>query len=147
MTRRTWVLVTIAVVLGAIYTYNFTDLINTPRIQISKADRPIQYRRVTRDMYPVTFTLEGRYALTSVRVVPVAALATNKHPKPLWHLISKSNSIPIKGFIYGQTIRGLQPFSDDTRAHMLEPGITYRLYVEAGRAKGEIDFQARLPRE
>jgi len=147
MTRRTWFLVTLAVLLGSVYAYYLTDWINTPRIQIIKSERPVQYRRSSQRILPVTFTFDGRYALTAVRVVPVAALATNKHPVPLWHLTTKSNSPPLKGFIYGQPIRGLKPVSDQTRAQPLEPGVTYRLYVEAGRARGETDFQAHAASE
>ncbi|MGC8991490.1 MAG: hypothetical protein ACP5MD_15350 [Verrucomicrobiia bacterium] len=29
------------------------------------------------------------------------------------------------------------------RQQTLRPGVTYRLYVKAGRARGEIDFQAK----
>jgi hypothetical protein len=38
--------------------------------------------------------------LTNVKVVVVTELATNQYAHPLWHLISDSNSIPVKGFNY-----------------------------------------------
>lgn len=143
MTRKAWILVLFAAVLGSIYIYYFTDLLNAPTIQILKLDRPAPYGRSTASALPVTFTLEDRYRLTEIKVVPVDALATNRNPTPLWHLISKSNSWPTKGFAYGQPIRGMQPASDIARPQPLRPGVTYRLYVKAGRAHGEIDFQAK----
>lgn len=147
MTRKAWVLAVLAAVLGGIYAYYFTDWINVPRIQILKSDRPVRYGRSARGVLPVAFTLDGRYALTEVKVVPAAALATNKHPNPLWHLVTTSNSPPIKGFIYGQQIRGMQPLPKNARPQPLQPGVSYRLYVAAGRARGEIDFQAQAAPE
>ncbi len=142
MTRKSWFLVGLAVLLGAVYAYYFTDWINVPRIQILKSDRPVRYGRSASGVLPVTFTLEDRYKLTEVKVIAVGALATNKNPAPLWHLVTKSNSIPLKGFVYGQQIRGMRPANERDRPRRLEPGIKYRLYVSAGRAKGEIDFEA-----
>lgn len=143
MTRKAWILVLSAAVLGSIYIYYFSDWLNAPTIQILKLDRPVPYGRSTPAVLPVTFTLEDRYRLTEIKVVSVDALATNKNPTPLWHLISKSSSVPIKGFAYGQQIRGMQPASDKTRPQPLRPGVTYRLYVKAGRAHGQINFQPK----
>jgi hypothetical protein len=143
MTRKAWLLVLLAALLGSIYIYYFTDWLSAPTIQILKLDRPVPYGRTTPASLPVTFTLEDRYRLTEIKVVSVDALATNKDPAPLWHLISKSNSPPIKGFAYGQPIRGMQPPSDKARPQPLKPGVTYRLYVKAGRAHGELDFQTK----
>ncbi|MDH7504126.1 MAG: hypothetical protein QHJ82_15620 [Verrucomicrobiota bacterium] len=143
MTRKAQILVLFTAVLGSFYIYYFTDWLNAPTIQILKLDRPVPYGRSTQAALPVTFTLEDRYRLTEIKVVPVDALATNRNPTPLWHLISKSNSLPTKGFAYGQPIRGMQPASDKARPQPLRPGVTYRLYVKAGRARGEIDFQGK----
>lgn len=142
MTKKTWTLLLLAALLGSVYAYYFTDWINTPRIQIIKSDRPVRSQRFRMNVYPITFTLDGRYELTSVRVFAANELATNKHAKPLWHLVAKDHSEPVKGFLYGQPIRGMQPAVTNARPQQLEPNVPYRLRLEAGRAKGEIDFQA-----
>ena len=74
-------------------------------------------------------------------MVAVAELATNKHAPPLWHLISDSNSIPVKGFNYGEHIRGMRREAKQTRPNKLEPNVTYRLLVEAKECKGQYDFK------
>src|SRR4051812_43154909 len=52
---------------------------------------------------PVLFLLDRTLRLTSVSVV---APASNGAPRPIWHLISTSNSVPTKEFIYGGGIQG-----------------------------------------
>src|SRR5262245_18251568 len=69
------------------------DRISTGR-PIRKAARTNETATAT----SVVFGFDRYYALTDVKVVAVAELATNKHARPLWHLVSDSNSIPIKGF-------------------------------------------------
>ncbi len=143
MTTKTYVLLILAALLGGIYAYYFTDLINTPRIQIIKSNRMVRSPRQGDVVYPVAFTMDGKYELTAVKVVSANALVTNKHPVPLWHLVTKSNTPPLHGFYYGQRIPGLTPATTNARPQRLNPGVPYRLYIEAGRAKGEIEFTAQ----
>jgi hypothetical protein len=90
---------------------------------------------------PVTFTLNGFYRLTSVKVVLAAEIATNKYAHPVWSLISESNSPPTSGFTYGSFIRGLHPAVKGARPDPLEPGVTYRLLVTTDKSKdGQHDF-------
>ena len=89
---------------------------------------------------PISFILNHHYRLTSLRVVPVSALATNKHPHALWDLVSESNSIPVNTFTYGQGIRGLHPVYKGSAPEPLEPDVAYRIIVEAGKEKSEHDF-------
>lgn len=142
MTKKAWVLIVFAVVLGGVYAYNFTDWINTPRIQIIKSDRPIRSARFKSDVLPMTFTLDGRYDVTSVKVLSVDALATNKNARPLWHVVARPKPVPMKGFFYGQPIRGMQPAQTNSRPQALQAGPAYRLIVAAGRARGILDFKA-----
>ena len=92
---------------------------------------------------PVSFTLDGRYRLSSIKVVELSAYLTNKYVTPVWHLISKTNSAPIRGFLYGMPIPGMAPAIPDSKPKNLTPNVAYRLFVEAGRAKGSQDFQTR----
>ena len=78
---------------------------------------------------PVTFTLNGYYKLTSVRVFESAKIETNKYAVPVWRIISDSNSVPTSSFNYGSYIKGMHPEAKGSRPEPLEPGITYRLLV------------------
>ncbi len=143
MTKKTYVLLILAALLGAAYVYNFTDWINAPRIQIYESSRPIRFRRAAPNVYPVSFILDGHYKLTSVQVFAVADLGAQARPTPLWRLVSASNSVPTQGFFYGQRIRGMKPWRTNAPTKPLEPNVTYRLLVRAGRARGEVDFQPK----
>ena len=71
----------------------------------------------------------------------VSAFATNRFTSPLWHLVAYTNVPPTEGFLYGQLIAGMRPGITNSHPQPLEPVTAYRLFVEAGRAKGQIDFQ------
>ena len=134
-------LIILAILLASLYVCFFTDWINRPRIQIIAQTRPIQPRGQTAQVYPVSFLLDGRYKLTSVKVVSPGALATNKFAPPLWYLVAFTNVPPCEGFLYGQRIPGMRPWMTNSRPNQLEPSTAYRLVVEAGRAKGQVDFR------
>jgi hypothetical protein len=140
MTKKTVSLIVVLIVLASLYVYYFTDWVNPPVIQLAAISRPVPSARPNALAYPVTFSLDGRYALTSVKVVSLVAVETNQPLPVFWHLITASNSVPTRGFAYGQPIRGMKPATPNKRALPLLPGIPYRLYVQAGRAKGQIDF-------
>ena len=90
----------------------------------------------------VNFTLGTPFRLTSLKVVSVTALESNKYALPVWELKSDSNSVPIKMFSYGERIRGMKPAIENIKPEPLEAGTTYRLIVEAGSLKAEHDFTA-----
>ena len=89
---------------------------------------------------PLVFLLNRRQRLTSVKVVPLAELQTNRYPQPVWELVSTSNSVPVKEFTYGANIRGMHPSVKGAVAAPLQPGVPYRVFVEAGSVKAEHDF-------
>lgn len=128
---------------AGIYIYNFTDWLRPPVIQINAQIRPIPGSAQPGGAYPVTFTLNSDQRITAVKVVCASALATNTHATPLWQLCTASNSTPLRGFAYGERIEGMKPAGTNQEPEPLRPNETYRLYVEAGRYKGQIDFQAR----
>jgi len=135
------VLILLAMVLAGTYVYFFTDWINRPHIQIIAQTRPIQPRGPVAKVYPVSFLLDGQYKLTSVKVVLLSAYATNKFTPPLWHLIAHTNAPPAEGFLYGQPLPGMRPSISNASPDRLQPDTAYRLMVEAGRARGQIDFK------
>jgi hypothetical protein len=140
-------LLILAVALAGIYVYYFTDWINRPRIQIIAQTRPIQPRGPVALVYPVSFQLDGQYRLSSVKVVPLAGYETNKFVPALWHLVAYTNTPPSQGFLYGQRLPGMKPSISNAPAGRLQPTTAYRLLVEAGRSKGQIDFVTSGPVE
>jgi hypothetical protein len=131
MNKKTWILVTCAIVLGAIYVIHFTTWFKPKLILVSHNER---FGRVN-------FSLGTAYQLTDVKVVSVSALASNKYALPAWELKSDSNSAPTKIFSYGQRIHGMKPTVSNARPDPLIPGESYRLFVEAGNHKAEYDFK------
>ena len=147
MTKKAIALICLALILAGIYVNNFTDLIHPPVIQIMAKSRPVAPQRAMRQrnrptkVQAVTFQLDDKYRLTSIKVVPAEAYRTNKYAIPAWHLVSSSNSVPINGFIYGMRIQGMKDAKTNSRPEVLEPGKLYRVVVEAGRARGEDEFR------
>jgi len=88
----------------------------------------------------VTFGMGMDYKLTSIKVIPISAIETNKYPVPIWELESASNSVPIKAFSYGEHIRGMHPSIKGAQPEPLQAKVPYRLLVVAGSKKGQHDF-------
>jgi len=143
MTRNSYVLIALAVLLGAAYAYFFTDWFTHESIQIIPQIRPARPGKHAGDspaVYPVSFSFDGKYKLTSVKVVALDDLKTNKYANPVWHLVSDSNSVPTKAIVYGFPIKGMKPAIAQTRPEPLQPEVPYVLFVEAGKIKGQTNF-------
>lgn len=146
MTKKTVILISTAVLLGASYFYFFSDRFNQASIQIIpqiRPSRPMKSLVPDVSVYPVSFTFDKEYRFTSVKVVTVAEAKNTKFPIPVWHLISDSNSVPLRGLQYGVAPRGMKPATPNLRPEPLLPKVAYRLLVQAGKLKGEIDFKTR----
>ncbi|HVM49616.1 MAG TPA: hypothetical protein VMU04_16430 [Candidatus Acidoferrum sp.] len=150
MSRKQWLLIALAVLLGGISLYLNQDWFAKDNIQIYHRSRPVRGgffhrgRRVNTDqaVEPVFFTFDRPLRLTSLKVIPVPEIETNKFPHPIWDLVSSSNSVPVKDIVYGMPIHGMRPTVKGATAEPLEPGVKYRLFVEAGGRKAEHDFEA-----
>ena len=153
MTKKQLVTVAIAVAAFAAYAYYLTDWFTSDHIQVVHTLRPPVLAKNSRRGRPtenptvnvVSFGLNSKFKLTSVKVIPVAELKTNKYAHPVWHLVSASNSVPTKGFVYGMRIKGMQPKVPNAQPDPLLPDVTYRLLLEAGDIKGEYDFTTTVP--
>jgi len=88
----------------------------------------------------VTFALHERYRLKSVKVVLAEEARTNRFAHPLWQLVSDAGSVPVDGFSYGVAVKGMRSPADLPQPEPLQPGIEYRLLVEASGVKAEHDF-------
>lgn len=145
MTKKTIVLIGVAVLLGALYVINFTAWFRKPEIRILPQIRPPRARAKLpvgdTAVYPVTFAFDKKYAFTEIRVVAEADEKTNKFPHAVWHLISDSNSLPVKALSYGAPLNGMKPKVPRARPDALEPEVPYILYVQAGAATGKTKFQ------
>lgn len=139
MTKRSIFAIFLLLVAIVGYCY-YNDFFRKPAIQITPSIRPGTRSRLNPDAYPVAFMLDGKYQLTSIKVITVADAKTNKYPRPIWHMISDSSSQPTKIINYGMPIRGMKPSVPRGRPEPLQPNVPYRLMIEAGDRKGQVDF-------
>jgi len=146
MTKKNLFLILFAVGLAVVYAVWFTGWFTPQTVQIFHTNRNLRPNlrpNLQRGgaLPSLIFGVNRQLKLTELKVVPLAGFQTNQNVLPLWHLVSDSNSVPVKVFFYGQTIRGMKPAIKGTHPASLEPNTTYRLFVVAGKVKGEHDFE------
>jgi hypothetical protein len=145
MTTKNWFMLVILLALAVIYVFYFTGWFQPKTIQIFHTSRNMRpdFRAgpTNSGVLPITFGFNRVYKFTEVKVVSLTEWQTNQTTRPLWHLVSDSNSVPVKFFFYGQRIRGMRAAVSGTRPQSLLPGESYRLFVAAGSAKGWHDFK------
>jgi len=141
MPKNQGLLLALAAMIGSIFLYANRDWFSKRPIQISHRFHafggPLD---PAGGVTPVFFEFDRRLKVTSVRVVPVCEILTNRFAHPLWNLISDSNSVPTKGFLYGMDVPGMRSSVKGVSAEPLNPTLKYRLLIEAGPAKAEHDF-------
>jgi hypothetical protein len=130
MNKKSWFLILVAVALCVCYVIFFSNWFKSKNILIADNER---FGRVV-------FSLSQPYELTSLKVVSVSALSSNKYALPVWALKSDTHSTPIKLFSYGQHIQGMKPAVPDTRPIPLDKGTVYRLFIESAGIKAQHDF-------
>jgi hypothetical protein len=146
MTKRSIVLIMTAVVLASVFVAFRLDWFRKEQIQILPLIRPpLRGSRAVVPqgdvpVYPVNFQFEKKFQFNEVRVVAVDDEKTNKYPHAVWHMISDSNSVPLKMIQYGAPLRGMKPKVPRAQAEPLQPDVTYRLYLTAGKARGSKTF-------
>jgi hypothetical protein len=84
----------------------------------------------------VTFSLDGWYQLTHIRVEDVPA--DGSAPKVMWQCVGKS--LPLESLLYKLVPEGMHVIPAGADAEPLLPGVPYRLIVEAGRRRGTNNF-------
>jgi len=147
MDKKSWFLIGFVILLAGVYAWFFTNWFKPKTIHIFHMARPPTNAKVgvrvaegNKDTAIVTFGFDRPYRLTEIKVVRLADWQTNRWTEPVWHLISDSNSVPVKMFPYGLALRGMQPAIAKAWPQPLEPNVTYRLFVSAGSLKGQHDF-------
>lgn len=146
MTKNGIILSAIAVLLAAAYVSYFTDWFRKETIQVIASIRPSRISSAPRDpdqqsVHPVSFSFSRKLKLTCVKVFAAEDVVTNKYPTPLWHLVSKSNSLPVNSIQYGYNIKGMEPAVARMQPEPLQPDVDYLLQIEAGPVKSETHFQ------
>ena len=140
MSRKQWVLIALVVVLGGLSLYLNLGRLGRETVQIHHRSRPALPADGRSVVEPIFFAFDRPLKLKSLKVIPVREIETNKYPHPIWHLISNSNSVPTADFAYGVPIEGMRPAVQDATPDPLQPGVKYRLLIEAGALKLEHDF-------
>lgn len=150
MTKKFWIILALALVLGSLSLYLNTDLFRKDDIQIYHRVVPARMSLFSRRSRPGTppkstptplfFGFDRKLALSEVKVVPLAEFQTNKYAHPLWHLVTDSNSVPTKGFVYGLSLPGMRPDVKNATPDPLQPGVKYRLLLDADGRKIQHDF-------
>ena len=146
MTSKQSLLLALAVAIAGAVLYVNRDWFTKPPIQISHRFHAFGGRFSDRvATVPLLFEFSRALKLTSVEVVLVSELATNKNPHPLWRLISDSTSVPTRGFLYGMRVPGMRPAGRDAEPDPLDLGVKYRLLVQAGSTRAQHDFVLEPP--
>jgi hypothetical protein len=137
----------IVLIVASFFAYLYRDSFRKPVIQIFHTFRPRSATRTRRppdapdgQIKSLIFGMGADYKLTSVKVISLNELATNKYAHPVWELSSDSNSVPLKAFSYGSPISGMHPAVKNAAPDPLLPNVPYRLLIEAGSLKGQHDF-------
>jgi hypothetical protein len=146
MTKKSIGLIVSVLLLGGFSLYLNRDRFKTEPIHISHRSMPPRGGPLSRGrtaataVDPIIFLVNKELRLTSVKVVAVGAVAASESPHALWRLVSDSRSAPIQEFTYGVTLPGMKSVVKGAVADPLEPGVQYRIFVEAGSTKLEHDF-------
>ncbi len=140
MTKKPVVLVTLVAVIGGICLYVNRDWFAKRPIQITHRFHAFGGRFDTGGVAPLMFEFDRKLKLTSIKVVSTTEASTNKYPHPWWQMVSDSNSVPTRGFLYGMNVPGMHPVYKGVLAEPLDPAQKYRLMIQAGSLKAEHEF-------
>lgn len=144
--KKTPFLITLIVVVGGWVLYSNRDWFTKPPIQISHRFHAFSARFGGQDtLAPILFEFNRKVKLTSITVLPIPAAGSKQSGRPIWHLVSYSNSVPTKGFVYGMEVPGMHPAAKGQAPEPLLPAGTYRLLVEEGSSKAQHDFSLDGP--
>jgi hypothetical protein len=140
MSGKQWMLLVLALGLGGLSFYLNQDWSGRNKIRVRHRSRPPGPYDRRSTLQPLFFAFDQSLKLTSIKVIPVQEIEPNKYPHPIWYLVSKSNSVRVSDFTYGCAIKGMEPAVPGASPDPLEPGVKYRLLVEAGPLKLQDDF-------
>ena len=96
MSKKTAILITVALILGAISLFLWLDSIPPSKIQIA-------YRIVpSGKTSAIVFFLDPPYPMTRIKVISLDEAETNAHPRSIWELIPDTKPVTKAELIYGE---------------------------------------------
>ena len=144
MTKKNLLMVLLAIGLAAVYVVWFTDWFRPKTVFIYHTNRNLRSAPARGNAIPsLIFGVKPQVQFTELKVVSLTELETNKDAIPVWHLVSDSNSVPMKSFFYGQYIAGMHSKIKGVHVEALESNVTYRMFITAGKVKGQHDFELK----
>jgi hypothetical protein len=142
MNRNTWILLGALLLAFGVYATRFTDWVSPTLIQIEVSTRPSGRAIANAPVLPTLFLLDREYAIQSLVVTAISNVPPSRLGKPVWHLSANGTPHPVRGFAYGEPIKGLKPLIEPSE---LIPGATYRVDLKAGRQRGSREFKPSAP--
>jgi len=137
-------LAALALGLLAVYAVWFSDWFKPKTVEIFHTSRNLHANSKRGNVLEnLIFGVRPKTRFTELKVVPLAEFETNKSAVAVWHLISDSNSVPVKSFYYGEHIHGMRPAIGGVQAEALDNDVTYRMFITAGNVKGQHDFELK----
>ena len=146
MSRSTRNLLLFALLLGAVYSYFFSDWFKTKSIRIFAQNRSLPGAAAEgATTAPVTFAFEAPISLTRLQVLKLDPQTKAKTATAVWQVETKTNSAPVRGFVYGSHIQGMSAPKECPTAEPLLPNTPYVLVVDAGKIHSEVQFTPVAP--
>lgn len=145
MQKREIIWIAVLLALAGAYYHFFGGRFAGKQMAIHASLRPS--RRADTPVYPVYFTLNDDFKLTSLKVVPLENGQVNPATLPVWNLVSDSNSAPTRAFFYGQHIRGMKPALANVQPDALTSEVVYRILLSSGNVTAALDFKTRATTE
>ncbi len=142
MNRNTWILIGALLVAFGVYATRFTDWVSPGLIQIEVSTRPSGRAAADAQVLPTLFLLDREYPIQSLTVTAISNVPAARLGKPVWHLTAQGSPPPVRGFAYGEPLKGLKSVMEPSE---LLPGATYRIELKAGRNRGVREFKAVAP--
>src|SRR5436190_3484892 len=102
MSKKTAILITVALVLGAVSLFLYFDSLPPSKIQIASRIIPAGPGHNT-----IIFLLDPACPMMRVKVISLAEAETNQHPHALWELIPTGKPVSKTEFLYGENIPGM----------------------------------------
>jgi len=144
MTKKNLVLIFLALGLATVYVIWFSGWFRTTPLRISYTMRNMDRLGARGNALPgLRFRVNPIVSFTELKVVPLAEFETNKNVVPVWHLVAEPGSEPVDEFSYGFDIHGMHPAIEGIHAEQLQTNVTYRMFITAGRTKGQTDFELK----
>jgi hypothetical protein len=133
VSKKTAILILVAVILGGISLFLYFDSLPPKKIQIA-------YRIVPAGKTSaVEFLLDPAYPMMRIKVTPA-----NEPMHALWELTPVNKPVTKDAFVYGEEIPGMKPLIPGAKPEPLDPTSKYLMVVSfAKNVRGECTFEPK----